>query len=64
MTEPQNEGGAVQEQVWPVGTVRNMGEPLRFANVEPLAGFAAEATQGGQGAKLKELLVFAETSAE
>jgi hypothetical protein len=31
-----------------VGTVRNIGEPLRFANVEPLAGFSAGPAQGGQ----------------
>ena len=30
------------------GTVRNIGEPLRFTNVEPLTGFAAEAAKGGQ----------------
>lgn len=30
------------------GAVRNMGEPLRFAGVEQLAGIAAEAAHGGQ----------------
>ena len=32
----------------PVGGVRNMGEPLRFTDVEPLAGFSAAAAQAGQ----------------
>lgn len=35
-----------------VGSVRNIGEPLRFSNVEPLAGFAAEAAKGGQQIKV------------
>ncbi|HLD63894.1 MAG TPA: hypothetical protein VI913_03295 [Candidatus Peribacteraceae bacterium] len=35
-----------------VGTVRNIGEPLCFSNVEPLAGFAAEAAKGGQQVKV------------
>lgn len=35
-----------------VGGVRNIGEPLRFSNVEPLAGFAAEAAKGGQQVKV------------
>lgn len=34
------------------GSVRNMGEPLRFANVEPLVGFSAEAAKGGQQIKI------------
>ena len=34
------------------GSVRNMGKPLRFANVEPLAGFSAEAAKGGQQIKI------------
>jgi hypothetical protein len=32
--------------------VRNIGEPLRFANVESLAGFSAEAGKGGQQIKI------------
>lgn len=36
---------------WTVGNVRNMGEPLRFANVEQVAGFAAEAARPGHHVK-------------
>lgn len=32
--------------------VRNLGEPLRFKDVEPLVGFNAEPAQGGQTAKV------------
>lgn len=32
--------------------VRNLGEPLLFMDVEPLAGFAAESAKGGQTAKI------------
>ncbi len=32
--------------------VRNVGEPLRFKDVEPLAGVAAEPTKAGQAAKI------------
>lgn len=35
-----------------VGSVRNIGEPLHFKDVEPLAGFAAEAAKGGQQLKV------------
>jgi hypothetical protein len=35
-----------------VGSVRNMGEPLRFKDVEPLAGFSAEAVKGGDMVKI------------
>ena len=35
-----------------VGGVRNIGEPLRFSDVEPLAGFSAEAAKGGQQVKI------------
>lgn len=52
MTGPHDEGIAASEPARPVGTVHNLGEPLRFANVEPLAGFAAEAAQGGQMVKV------------
>lgn len=38
---------AVAELPPVVGTVRNIGEPLRFKDVEPLAGFSAEAVTGG-----------------
>lgn len=32
--------------------VRNMGEPLRFANVEPLSGFAAESAKTGETVRI------------
>jgi len=32
--------------------VRNLGEPLRFEDVEPIAGFAAEPANGGQHVKV------------
>jgi hypothetical protein len=32
--------------------VRNLGEPLRFKDVEPLAGFSAEPAQTGQNVKI------------
>lgn len=35
-----------------VGSVRNIGEPLHFSDVEPLAGFSAEAAKGGQQVKV------------
>lgn len=35
-----------------VGSVRNIGEPLRFSHVEPLAGFAAGAAKGGEEVKV------------
>jgi hypothetical protein len=35
-----------------VGNVRNSGEPLHFTNVQPLAGFAAEAAKDGQQVKI------------
>src|SRR6185369_1187283 len=34
------------------GSVSNSGEPLRFTNVEPLAGFAAEPAKSGQHVKV------------
>lgn len=39
-----------------VGSVRNIGEPLRFTNVEPLVGFAAEAAKGVHQIKVWEKL--------
>lgn len=51
MAEPHEQPKAAGEAVPPVvGTVRNLGEPLRFTNVEPLAGFIAEPARGGQTA--------------
>jgi hypothetical protein len=35
-----------------VVSVRNIGEPLHFSDVEPLAGFAAEAAKDGQQVKV------------
>lgn len=47
-----NEESVSTEPSRMVGTVRNVGEPLRFSNVEPLAGFTAEAAKGGQQVKV------------
>ena len=35
-----------------VGSVGNIGDPIRFTNVEPLCGFAAEPSRGGQTVKV------------
>jgi hypothetical protein len=35
-----------------VGSVSNIGEPLRFKDVEPLAGFSAEAVKSGEAVKV------------
>lgn len=43
---------AVAELPKVVGSVRNMGQPLRFKDVEPLAGFSAEAVKGGDMVKI------------
>lgn len=48
MAHGREEALASAEPARVVGSVRNIGEPLRFANVEPLAGFAAEPGKGGQ----------------
>ena len=45
MGDGQEEAPASAEPTPIVGSVRNIGEPLRFTNVEPLAGFAAEAAK-------------------
>ncbi|MBU2555715.1 MAG: hypothetical protein KKF98_14775, partial [Bacteroidetes bacterium] len=34
------------------GSVFNIGKPLHFKNVQPLAGFSAEAAKGGQHVKV------------
>jgi len=52
MTGPQNERTLTSEPARPIGTVRNVGEPLRFANFDPLAGFSAESAQRGQMIKV------------
>lgn len=50
MTEKEEQ--ATAENPAGVFGVRNLGEPLRFKDVEPLAGFAAEPAKGGQTAKI------------
>lgn len=52
MADRQEEAPASAELAPIVGNVRNIGEPLRFTNVEPLAGFAAEAAKSGQQIKV------------
>src|SRR2546427_8677371 len=52
MAAGQEEALASAEPPRLIGSVRNTGEPMRFANVEPLAGFAAEAAKGGQRVKV------------
>lgn len=50
MTEKEEQAPAAS----PAGVldVRNLGEPLRFKDVEPLAGFASEPAKSGQTAKI------------
>lgn len=52
MGDRQEEAPASAEPTPILGSVRNIGEPFRFTNVEPLAGFAAEAAKGGQKIKV------------
>lgn len=53
MTEPEVQTATgTNEPVRTAGSVRNLGEPLRFTNVEPLVGFLAESAKGGQTAKV------------
>jgi len=52
MADPEGQSAAAAEPARIVGSVRNIGEPLRFVNVEPLAGFMAEPAQGGQSANV------------
>src|SRR6266581_584660 len=52
MADGQEEALASAEPPRVAGSVRNIGEPLRFADVEPLAGFAAEAAKDGQQVKV------------
>lgn len=40
------------EQTPVLGGLRNIGEPLRFKDVQPLAGFAAEAAKSGDKVKI------------
>lgn len=52
MADGQEESPASAGRPPITGSVRNIGEPLRFTNVEPLAGFTAEAAKGGQQIKV------------
>jgi hypothetical protein len=52
MVGEKEETSALTVQPQFAGSVGNSGEPLRFANVEPLAGFSAEAAKGGQQIKV------------
>jgi hypothetical protein len=52
MTEEKEVAPTSDELPRIAGSVRNIGEPLRFANVEPLVGFSAEARKGGQKIKI------------
>jgi hypothetical protein len=52
MADGQDEVPAVIGPLPVVGSVRNIGEPLRFTNVEALAGFTAEAARPGQQIKV------------
>jgi hypothetical protein len=56
MAEPYEPPVATNEPTRVVGTVRNLGEPLRFANVEPLVGFSAEPAKGGQTVRVWDRL--------
>ena len=49
--------GETAEAMTPTaGSIGNSGEPLRFANVENLAGFALESAQKGQIVKIRTRL--------
>lgn len=48
----QTSGAGKSEPAPGIVTVRNMGEPLRFTDVEPIGGFAAEAAQPGRTLKV------------
>ena len=52
MVDGQEEARVSAEPPRIADGVRNIGGPLRFTNVEPLAGFAAEAARGGQQIKV------------
>ena len=51
MTEKEGRAPAAASPASGLG-VRNLGEPLRFKDVEPLAGFMAESAKDGQTAKV------------
>lgn len=52
MAGGQEESAASSQLAGKGFRVRNLGEPLRFANIEPLAGFAAEPAKPGQQVKV------------
>lgn len=52
MADTQEESATVAELLPVVGTIRNLGESLRFSDVQPLAGFMAESVSRGQTAKV------------
>jgi len=52
MPEPDEKQAVINDPPLVVGSIRNSGEPLRFADVQPLIGFAAETTRAGQTAKI------------
>lgn len=52
MAKNQEESAVAVKPAPVIGTIRNQGEPLRFTNVESLAGFMAESAKGGQIAKV------------
>jgi len=52
MADEQEEAAVSNSPERMAGSVRNLGEPLRFAKVEPLAGFAAEPAKRGQMVKV------------
>lgn len=52
MTKENQEVATSNEEPQTVGGIRNIGEPLRFANVESLAGFSAEPGKDGQSIKV------------
>lgn len=52
MTEQQDRYAETAASAQPPITIRNAGEPLRFSNVEPMAGVSAEAATRGQEFKV------------
>lgn len=52
MADEKEQISASAERSRLVGSIRNMGEPLRLANLEAWAGFCAEAAKEGQQVKL------------
>lgn len=52
MAEAKDADSAAREPARIVGSVRNIGDPIRFANVEPLCGFSAESGRSGQTVKV------------